>query len=167
MFNKKINLNNQDILSEKDETRLEIWETSLKIKSIDKNYKFYRKNDIKEAVKDGTIALGIIVITYLCGLNASEIPTFADNAMKIVGPISASIFALSSSFNLGNAFSYKIRKKTLENKLENLKEKQDNLMGIIEVVDYEIVSYVDERELDSQLLLEQSSVKSEGGKHVR
>lgn len=39
-------------------------------------------------------------------------------------------------------------------------------MGIIEVKDYEIISSVDDDELDNQLLLEQSE-KLEGGKYVR
>lgn len=167
MFNKKINLNNQDTLNEKDEIRLEIWETSLRINSIDENYKFYRKQDVKEAIKDGVLALGIALTTYICNLTVSSPPNFADSAIGIIGPISASIFALSSSFNLGNAFSYKIRKKALENKLENLNTKQNELMGIIEVDDYEIISSVDEDELDSRLLLEERNVKSEGGKYVR
>lgn len=165
MFNK--NLNNQNDLSEKDEVRLAIWETSFEIRRIDKNYKFYRKEDIKKAIKDGSIALSMIIITYLCGLRVENIPTFADTAMGIIGPISASIFALSSSFNLGTAFSYKIRKKSLENKLENLKSKQNEILGIIEVDDYEIIPVVDEVQLDNQLLLEQNNIKSEGGKHVR
>lgn len=45
MFNKRINLNNQDSLNEKNEIRLEILGTSLRINSIDKNYKTYRKQD--------------------------------------------------------------------------------------------------------------------------
>ena len=40
-------------------------------------------------------------------------------------------------------------------------------MGIIEVKDYEIISSVDDDELDNQLLLEQSNEKLEGGKYVR
>lgn len=167
MFNKRINLNNQDSLNEKDEIRLEIWGTSLRINSIDKNYKTYRKQDVKEAIKDGVLALGIALATYICNLTASNPPTFADSAIEMIGPIGAAIFALSSSLHLGNSFSYKIRKKSLENKLENLKTKQDELMGIIEVKDYEIISSVDDDELDNQLLLEQSNEKLEGGKYVK
>ena len=166
MFNKRINLNNQDSLNEKDEIRLEIWGTSLRINSMDKNYKTYRKQDVKEAIKDGVLALGIALATYICNLTASNPPTFADSAIEMIGPIGAAISALSSSLHLGNAFSYKIRKKSLENKLENLKTKQDELMGIIEVKDYEIISSVDDDELDNQLLLEQNE-KLEGGKYVR
>ena len=123
----------------------EIWQTSCKINWIDKGYKNQNPEEIRKGIISGAQALGWIVVLSLCNKFG-----ISDPFLNIIGTIDIVLSSLLSFLILGPKVTYKLRRKRLENKLEQLEEERLNSRGIFTIDDYEVVLDTDTEEFDKE-----------------